>query len=376
MMEWPLLLMMLPYILLMWLFARGLYKLEARKKSRELSGSLPAVSVVVAARNEAQNIRPLLVTLQNQVTHPVALEVILVDDHSEDETVSLAESFQMPFPFQVIRASEAGFTPGKKGALEGGIHLARHPLVLVTDADTIPTAHWTEEVRYLFGDREIQFAAGYVSYSEGMGFTNALESLDFYGLVGSGAGAAGMGYPFMCNAANMAFRREAYEEVKAIAFNSHRTSGDDVFLLHKMVERFGRKHVGWYQTDGSIVQTNPTGSFKEYFKQRVRWASKGGSYTHSIAIITGVIVLFTNALIVTSYLMVMANVFMLWIPLALTAIKLVADFPLLWMMTCKFKQQRLLRWLIPVGMVYPWVTLMAGVASFVWRPYWKGRRIR
>jgi cellulose synthase/poly-beta-1,6-N-acetylglucosamine synthase-like glycosyltransferase len=253
---------------------------------------------------------------------------------------------------------------------------AQHPIVAVTDADAIPPENWTEAIRNVFADPDCVFAAGLVKYPARSGFIHALETLDFYGLVASGAGAAGMGFPFMCNAANMAFRISAYQEVEGMTSHVHRSSGDDVLLLHRMIARYGRARIHWFVAPDSIVATDPAGSFLRYFTQRVRWASKGGDYRNLTAVFVAIVVLLTNAILVFSLVMAMIQALPYWVPLVLFSLKGIADLPLLWMVTRKIQQKKLLWWLIPTTIVYPFVTLSAGIAAYFWKPGWKGRKIR
>jgi len=374
--DYLMILLLVPYLGLMWFFAGGFLRQTQIPPTLKGSETLPGISVVVAARNEATEISKLLTALQQQKTPPQAMEVIVVDDYSDDGTAALAETFHMSCAFRVIRAAEAGFIPGKKGALDGGIRAATHEVVVITDADTTPAEHWTGLVREVFSDPACVFAAGLVKYRAGSGFVHALESLDFYGLVVSGAGAAGMGYPFMCNAANMAFRKDAYLEIQGMASHKHRSSGDDVFLLHRIVARFGNGRIRWYVSPESITETNPTGSFIRYFAQRVRWASKGGSYRNPTSVATAITVLLSNVLLVSSFVLLLMGRCSPWLPWAMFLMKMVADFPLMWMITRRYHQQKLLRWFIPMTLIHPLIMMGAGIASFVWKPEWKGRRIR
>jgi cellulose synthase/poly-beta-1,6-N-acetylglucosamine synthase-like glycosyltransferase len=374
--DYLMILLLVPYLGLMWFFARGFMRQTLFSKALNGSETLPGISVVVAARNEASAITKLLTALQQQKTPPQAMEVIVVDDYSDDGTAALAETFHMSCAFRVIRAAEAGFIPGKKGALNGGIRVATHEVVVVTDADAKPAENWTGVIRGVFSDPACVFAAGLVKYRGGTGFVHALESIDFYGLVVSGAGAAGMGYPFMCNAANMAFRKDAYLQIQGMANHTHRSSGDDVFLLHRMVARFGNERIRWYVFPESVAETNPTGSFKRYFAQRVRWASKGSSYRNPTAIATAIIVLLSNILLVSSFVILLMGRCSPWLPWAMFLMKMVADFPLILMITRRYHQQNLLRWFIPITLIHPLIMMGAGIASFFWKPEWKGRRIR
>jgi cellulose synthase/poly-beta-1,6-N-acetylglucosamine synthase-like glycosyltransferase len=95
--------------------------------------SFPSLSVIVPARNEAKALPILLKSLLEQ-QYPSSLEVIVVDDNSQDETGRIAESFG----FKVIRLTELppGWL-GKPHACQCGADVASGEWLLFTDADTI-----------------------------------------------------------------------------------------------------------------------------------------------------------------------------------------------------------------------------------------------
>jgi chlorobactene glucosyltransferase len=95
------------------------------------AGSLPPVSIIVPARDEAENLRRLLPSL-NALRYP-AFEIIVVDDSSTDETATVARALG-------ARVVEAGPLPpgwaGKPHACVAGVRAALHQWLLFTDADT------------------------------------------------------------------------------------------------------------------------------------------------------------------------------------------------------------------------------------------------
>ncbi len=96
------------------------------------------VSVIIPARNEASNLQRLLPALLAQ--HHAPVEIIVVDDHSEDETAAVAASYAH---VRVVSAPAlpAGWV-GKSWACTCGANVARGDLLLFLDADTLPTPHF------------------------------------------------------------------------------------------------------------------------------------------------------------------------------------------------------------------------------------------
>lgn len=101
----------------------------------ETVGGLPAVSVIVPARNEEACLGACLQSLVLQ--GGLTFEIIVVDDHSADRTREIASSFSGA-GVRVIAAGPlpAGWT-GKNNAVHAGAHVALADWLLFTDADTI-----------------------------------------------------------------------------------------------------------------------------------------------------------------------------------------------------------------------------------------------
>jgi glycosyltransferase involved in cell wall biosynthesis len=102
-----------------------------------------ALSVIIPARNEEVSLGSCLESLAAQVG--VALEIIVVDDHSTDRTREIALSFSnsqtQVHPQVKVQVIEAGPLPagwtGKNNAVTAGAKVARGEWLLFTDADTL-----------------------------------------------------------------------------------------------------------------------------------------------------------------------------------------------------------------------------------------------
>lgn len=101
-----------------------------------LRGDPPLVSVVVPARDEADNIEASVWALL-QSDYP-RLEVVVVDDRSKDDTLGIVSRLAVEDPrITVFRLEElpSGWT-GKTHAMYFGARRAKGEIILFTDADT------------------------------------------------------------------------------------------------------------------------------------------------------------------------------------------------------------------------------------------------
>ncbi|MBC7487106.1 MAG: glycosyltransferase, partial [Cytophagaceae bacterium] len=136
-----LLLMALIYTSWMIYLLRGWYAIRVTS----LTAAIPTqgITIVIAFRNEAHRIDQLLRALSKQDYPTALLEVILVNDHSEDLFEPTLESFSsFPFSLRVLALGDGKF--GKKQAIAYGVSQASHPWILTTDADCTAGKNWAK----------------------------------------------------------------------------------------------------------------------------------------------------------------------------------------------------------------------------------------
>jgi len=240
----------------------------------------PFVSVVVAARNEAQNIRACLDRLLQQDYPEERYEVIVVDDGSADGTSEIASMIgEGRKGFKLLRVEEGDGRGGsKKAALALGIGEAVGEILLTTDADCLVPEGW---VRGMVGhfSAEVGLVAGFSQIGPPGGaqsLRTACEAVDFLCLMGCILGSIGRGHPMAASGQNLAYRKAAFEEVGGFARVAHRASGDDVLLL-QLVKRFTDWKIAFAGEQGTFAVHPASSSWGGLFQQRTRWASNAPS---------------------------------------------------------------------------------------------------
>jgi cellulose synthase/poly-beta-1,6-N-acetylglucosamine synthase-like glycosyltransferase len=250
---------------------RGFRRARPRAVPPPATSEVP-VSVVVAVRNEAARIGPLMDALSAQ-THP-AFEVVAVDDGSADETPALLHAWAAHDPRVRVLANTGA--PGKKGALATGIAAARHDVLLRTDADCEPPPGWISALAASVATPAPTVGIGYARYDEHPG---VLDRLVRYEMLVTGwlmAAAAGLGRPYMAFGANLACNRAAWEAAEGFAGHEHLASGDDDLFV-QAAHRAGVAVVPVVCPD-AIVPTAPPRSWRAWLRQKRRHASDGRHY--------------------------------------------------------------------------------------------------
>lgn len=286
------------YFLLILSFIIGWLNIE-KHKNKPVNYSALYVSVVIALKNEESNINSLMQSLNNQSFSKDYFEIILVNDHSRDSTLTMikkhAEKFENMQVFELKNHMH-----GKKAALHYGISQSKGKLIVCTDADCTHHTNWLETIVNYYLNNKAKMIVAPVLMNSNNTF-ESIQSLDFFSLMTSGAAATGINQPIMCNGANLAFEKSAYQQINN-PHNDKYISGDDVFLLLNFKKKH-RKEIKFLKSTNAIVFTQAQKSFKSLMKQRIRWASKSSGYTDIFIILTSIIVLLVNLSLLINFIL-------------------------------------------------------------------------
>ncbi len=343
-----------------------------RKQGTGVNGT-PVVSVVIAARNESLTLPALLECLQHQQYPDGYLEIIVADDHSEDDTALQAGAFR---GVTVVRlATIAGKPAGKKAALAEGLKVARGDVFLFTDADCRPRTGWVKEMAAPFSDAGVQLVAGPVAV-RGKGWCAAMQELEFMGIMGSTALSMAAGFPLMVNGASLAIRAKAYAGISSATAGSGYASGDDMFAMMAIRKAFGKKALRFAAVREALVLTPPADSLKAFFGQRVRWAGKTGGYPLGYIRVAAVLVFLVCLAMTAALGMAVGNLEYAGVFVAMFVMKSMTD-ALVMAPVARLQGGWRLFWQIPVlQLLYPFYVLAVAIAGPFMRPLWKGREIK
>ena len=351
------------YLICIAAFTFGLFNLKERFHSIN-KNNLVKVSVLIAARNEEKNIEKLLESLKKQSFPKELFEVIIVNDHSTDNTDEIINDFinkNKELDVKLLKAEKKG----KKHAISQALHSAINELVIVTDADCVLNDLWIESIVGFYQEEKCKMILAPVLLSPAENLFEKMQVLEHLSLIGSTAGSASIGFPVMCNGANMAYERKAALEVEKFRKDFDIPSGDDMFLLEQFVKRYGHNNVKFLLSKSAVVKTKTCKTIKDFFRQRKRWVSKTKSYTSWKVIVTALIVLFFNLSII-SLLVSAFFVQALWsIYILLTLLKFFIDFPLLKNITNFMNQGSLLKWVLPLEIIYPFYVVFTALSGTI-----------
>jgi cellulose synthase/poly-beta-1,6-N-acetylglucosamine synthase-like glycosyltransferase len=344
----------------------------------EFSAHTTRVSIVIAARNEAGNISLVLTELLRQSYPSKLFEVIVVDDHSDDNTVQkvspfLTERIKLVSLKEIIDESEK-IVSFKKRAIEAGISKSDGELIVTTDADCRMGTTWLETLVSFYESTKAAMIVSPVMINESENLLGKFQALDLAGLMGIAGATLHLGFPTMCNGANLAFRRNVFDEVKGYQGINNKSSGDDMLLMHK-IARKQEGNVKFLKSRKAVVETNPLHSLRSLLIQRMRWTSKSGAYDDRKIQINLLLVYLFNLSIVLSFIACF------WIPglrmlfFFQMVTKLVLDFVFLSEVTYYFARRKLMWLFLPMEVLHIFYIIVVGFAGNFFATNWKGRKV-
>lgn len=418
----------LNYILLISFFAHGLNKLPKininnLQSQEELIFS--RFSVIIAARNEENNILKCLNSLALQDYPNNLFEVIVVNDQSTDTTEQIINQFIETATINIKQLFTSG-NGGKKEALSIGILASSGAKIITTDADCIVPFCWISEMNRWFQATDAVFITGPVSLQPQNGLFNTFQCLEFNSLLASTAGSIGQGMPIMSNGANMGFDLQAYHNIlnnysnnlnnislplkkseqehkypdnDNIAFNTiaiqhndlmrqNYASGDDIFMMLALKRYYGSNKIAFMNSPNAMVITETQPTLRDFLSQRTRWVSKSRGYSDWQVIYTAVSIFGFNSILLFSIFLALLQgitgipstpVIYYLLPavtISLFATKTVTDAFLLSRYLKRFGQDKLVRFLLLIELPVSFYTVFIGVLGNFKSFQWKGRAVK
>ena len=351
---------MLTVFTLAWTF-RKVYKIQNKEQINK------KISIIIAFRNEENNLQKLLYSLLEQ--NYSDFEIILIDDHSNDNSANIITEIKNPKINYYLLANEL---KGKKSALRYGAKFAKGDILFFTDADCyVENKFWLSTMSDYMIRKEVKMLCGMVCFDNKENIFSKLLQLEFLTMVNSGAAGFFLNIPFMCNGANYAITRDVFNEASKY-FNDKYSSGDDVFLLHYVSKKY---KVDFIKNIDTTVESLAPKNMKDFFAQRVRWASKTSGYKNIVMLLTMFINITMSLSLVVSLILGIFSIKYLYLFLILFLIKTLFDSLFILPILRFSKKIKLIHYLPLLQIFYPFYIVITFVLMLFWKPKWKGRKI-
>lgn len=336
------------------------------------------ITVIIPARNEEQNIEACLRSVLRQNYSKELLEIIVVDDHSEDKTADLVKQFEkegvrlISLKEHIIQGTKIGSY--KKKAIEVAIAQAKGAIIVTTDADCTAGKNWIGTIVGFYEKKQSALIVAPVRLEGGRSLLAVFQSLDFVILQGITAASVYGKLHNMCNGANLAYEKAAFNAVNGFEGIDHLASGDDMLLMEKIASKFPDR-IDYLNAPEAIVTSKPAKTIKEFFNQRIRWASKTTSYKSMRIKLVLLLVLLVNLSFIT--LLVASAFSMLWFRFFWVVLfyKVLIEWRFVKSVLRFYSLQRLLPLFPLLQLLHALYTVFAGFAGLFTRYEWKGRKV-
>jgi glycosyltransferase involved in cell wall biosynthesis len=366
-------LLILFYILLLSAFIQWLYwltvlALPAFKKTADTpltENQQQPVSVIICAKNEAENLKQFLPSvLQQQYNR---FEVIVVNDKSNDETADVLATLQNDYPLLRVFYNRQQTLSGKRNALLLGIENAQYKWLAFTDADCMPVSpQWLQYiVAPLHRGKEISI--GYSPQSTGSGFINKLVRYDTFITAVQYAGFALAGMPYMATGRNLAYTKTLFEQSKNFTGQNNPASGDDDLLINELARNNNTEVVLHHH---SFVRTKSLSTWRQWLQQKTRHYSAGHHYRFSHRIALGLF--YTSWLLFNVLsLVLIAMQFQLSVTVFTLVFLTIAKWLIYRLLLQRFNEPRLWIYAPLLDFIFPLFLFTLGTISLFNKDKWK-----
>jgi cellulose synthase/poly-beta-1,6-N-acetylglucosamine synthase-like glycosyltransferase len=338
------------------------------------------ISVLIPVRDEEETILPCIQSILAGHYPKDLFEIIVIDDHSTDRTPQYIRDLKHPQVHLVELKNHVQpieNQPFKKKAIEAAIGQAKGDLIVTTDGDCVVQPQWLTLIAAFYETKGKRFIAAPVNFYQEASFFERFQSLDYIGMMGvTGAGVQG-NLNHICNGANLAYEKKLFHEVGGFKGIDHVASGDDVLLMQKVV-RFYPHAVGFLKNYNATVFTKAKPNVREFYNQRMRWATKSSSYTEFSTILQLIAVFALCVGFFTSFsLAIFYDIKYVVFPCIFLFVKILFDYIFLGIMTRFFKRTDLMKDFLLSQLCHIVYIVVIGFWSNVRKTYvWKGRVVK
>lgn len=350
--------------------------LKAKNMNFEISQKENKISVIIAFRNEEDSIIACLESLKNQNYSPQNFQIVLCNDHSEDKSLLHVQGFIKENPqLNILLLENNQEQQGKKEAIKNAVKNANHEVLAFVDADCTVGNYWLKCISTMFNNNQTKMICGPVVFYNQESVFEKLLSLEFASLMAVTAASVFIKKPFICNAANMAIRKDAYYYFEDNSIQNKYASGDDVFQLHQIKKIFGPHSISFMYQKEAIVNTKAPANLKSFINQRIRWSSKTIGYSDRFAVFSAYLVFIVCVTIASGIIFSFFYGKLAVLFIVLFFIKSLVDTLLLNEFLKLIQRKSLLKWILLEQLLYVFYVPLIAIISLKKTYKWKGRRI-
>lgn len=243
-----------------------------KKEKKHSTPTSRGISVIIAAKDDARNLKKYLASVLNQ--HYPLFEVIVVNDHSRDQSSEVLKDFEKQYDhLKTINLNNA--CSSKKNAISEGIKHSMYDTLCFTDADCFPKNNeWLKTMSAFISDKT-PIVLGYSPYKKQTGLLNKLIRFETLQTAINYFGFANINLPYMGVGRNLMYKKEVFTDLNGFKNHLNLLSGDDDLLVNNAVKYY---KVGLCLKKESFVLSEPETSLSSWYNQKKRHYSTSYHY--------------------------------------------------------------------------------------------------
>lgn len=332
--------------LLFTLFIYGRFAFHRQTLPEETS--LPPVTIIIAARNESNNLFEHLPFILEQ-DYP-SFEVIVVNHQSIDDSQYILDAYAQRYPHlrTIVVEKSQHIKYGKKLPLTLGVKGAKHELLLFTDADCRPASNqWLKSMSSQFTDKK-QIVLGYGPYTESKGILNKIIRFDTVWIAINYFSMAKAGIPYMGIGRNIAYTKTVFESVNGFKSHYSLPSGDDDLFIQEAAKK---RNYTINIDKNAFCFSEPAKTWSQWMNQKARHYTTTEKYKVIKKLMLGIYPL--SLLIMTfSFVILLFNEEFRWITLAFYLLLLMIKWLILGSALKKLDASKFIAWLPLLDLFY------------------------
>ncbi len=307
----------------------------------ENANNTPPVSIVIAARNESENLYQYLPIILGQ-DYP-NFEVIVVNHQSIDDSKYVLGAYEEQYKNLRIVTVEPNkhMKFGKKLPLTIGIKGAKFEHLLLTDADCKPRSdQWLRSMAHRFSEKK-QLVLGYGPYYRRKGFLNRLIRFDTAWIGMSYLSMAKLKMPYMGIGRNLAYTKSVFESTSGFKSHYSLPSGDDDLFIQEAAKK--KNYVINIEPD-SFCYSKASDNLSGWLRQKSRHYTTAGRYKVFKKLMLGIYPL-SLLLMLGTFVSLMFYYEYLWLTLAVFLLLLIVKWIVLGKAFKKLKETKFIAWI-------------------------------
>ena len=369
------------YSLIFLILIIGLIRMRVKNiKGNNITLKEQNIYVIIACKDEENNIDRLIESLKEQSYSKNKFKVILADDNSADNTASVIKNKIKDidnFHYLYVPADCYQNVLGKKKALTYAIEYALSEdtaidILAFTDADCLPEKDWLIDINKAFLN-DYDFYAGYspIDFPDKDKLSNIysrLKNMERASIFAVSAAGFGMNIPLTCTARNIAYHASLWKQTKGFSGIEHILSGDDDLMLHKSSNYINKTYFSFNQN--AIVHSTNENNLSKQYNQEIRRASKFLYYPLYIKLLIISVIIFYIFLIYNIIYSIINLTFSLDLFYSLT-LKVLFEFMFLFLFLMFIKKIKLIRTFLLAQILYIPYFLFFGIMGSFGKYKWK-----